>query len=48
MWMPPISARAPARWGPDGNRGADIPKTLPDNPPGPEFYEQQAKAAKAK
>jgi hypothetical protein len=27
--------------GPDGNRGADIPKDLPDNPPGPEFYEQQ-------
>jgi hypothetical protein len=27
--------------GADGNRGADIPKTLPDNPPPPEFYENK-------
>ncbi|MGJ3647679.1 hypothetical protein ACLB0R_04290 [Sphingomonas sp. GlSt437] len=36
----------PGAIGPDGNRGADIPKTLPDNPPPPEFYEQQEKAPK--
>lgn len=32
----------PGGVGADGNRGSDIPDKLPDNPPGPEFYEQQA------
>jgi hypothetical protein len=27
--------------GADGNRGADLPTSLPDNPPPPEFYENK-------
>ena len=27
--------------GADGNRGADLPKSMPDNPPPPEFYENK-------
>lgn len=34
----------PGAIGADGNRGADIPKRLPDNPPPPEFYEEHKKA----
>jgi hypothetical protein len=33
----------PGAIGADGNRGADIPKRLPDNPPPPEFYETPKK-----
>ncbi|MBP2275902.1 MULTISPECIES: hypothetical protein [Sphingomonas] len=33
----------PGAIGADGNRGADIPKQLPDNPPPPEFYEDHKK-----
>ena len=28
----------PGAIGPDGNRGADLPTALPDNPPSPDFY----------
>jgi hypothetical protein len=33
----------PGAIGADGNRGADIPKKLPDVPPDPEFYETKPK-----
>jgi hypothetical protein len=31
----------PGLIGPDGNRGADIPQSLPANPPPPEYYENR-------
>lgn len=31
----------PGAIGADGNRGADLPTSLPDNPPPPEFYENK-------
>jgi hypothetical protein len=31
----------PGKIGEDGNRGADLPDALPDNPPSPEFYQNR-------
>lgn len=38
----------PGAIGADGNRGADLPDKLPDNPPGPEYYEEQARKTAGK
>ncbi|HEX4024862.1 MAG TPA: hypothetical protein VHX52_09195 [Steroidobacteraceae bacterium] len=32
----------PGAIGPNGNRGADLPETLPDNPPSPDYYRNHA------